>query len=99
MSSPFQRAFSAKSPLKVDPFKKKKDEATTVSPGVVSIEDPAAGGTSMHKGEKPIELVGQPMPDVPYEEIADMEESGIEQPNYEDPNRKPGDNTINKRYK
>ena len=48
-----------------------------------------SGSTSMHEGEKPIELVGQPMPDVPYEEISDMEEFGAEQPDYEDPNYKP----------
>jgi hypothetical protein len=30
------------------------------------------------------------MPDVPYEEISDMEEAGAEQPDYEDPNWKPG---------
>ena len=31
MSSPFQKAFSAKSPLKIDPFKKKKDKTFTMS--------------------------------------------------------------------
>ena len=63
-------------------------------PGVISIESPETASTSMHDGEKPIELVGQPMPDVPYEEISDMEEVGAEQPDYEDPDYKPG--KINK---
>jgi hypothetical protein len=87
------------SPLRVDPFAKKKDEATPISPGVVSIEDPAAGGTSMHEGEEPIKLEGHPMPDVDYEEISDMEEAGVDQPDYEDPNRKPLKSTIPGRYK
>ena len=52
-----------------------------------------SGSTSMHEGEKPIELVGQPMPDVPYEEISDMEEFGDDQPDYEDPLYKPKDTT------
>tara|TARA_R110002051_G_scaffold100720_1_gene171098 strand:+ start:700 stop:1008 length:309 start_codon:yes stop_codon:yes gene_type:complete len=52
--------------------------------------DLKSGSTSMHDGEKPIELAGQPMPDVPYEEISDMEEVDAEQPNYEDPDWKPG---------
>jgi|9_EtaG_2_1085328.scaffolds.fasta_scaffold00460_6 hypothetical protein len=82
------------SPLRVDPFAKKKDEATVISPGVVSIKDPAAGSTSMHEGEKPIELVGQPMPAKEYEELADMEEAGVDQPDYEDENRKPGEDTV-----
>ena len=61
-------------------------------PGVISEDklDLKSGSTSMHDGEKPIELAGQPMPDVPYEEISDMEEVDAEQPNYEDPDWKPG---------
>jgi hypothetical protein len=59
-------------------------------PGVISIDSPETASTSMHDGEKPIELVGQPMPDVPYEKISDMEEIGAEQPDYEDPDWKPG---------
>lgn len=94
-NNPIQRKTS---PLRVDPFTKKKDKATTISPGVVSIEDPTAGSTSMHEGEEPIKLEGQPMPEVPYEEISDMEEAGVEQPNYEDPNRKPLKGTIQGRY-
>jgi hypothetical protein len=90
-NNPIQRKTS---PLRVDPFAKKKDEATTISPGVVSIQDPASGSTSMHEGEKPIPLEGQPMPEKPYEELADMEAGGVEQPDYEDPNRKPYDNTV-----
>ena len=61
-------------------------------PGVISIESPETASTSVHpKGQpNPHPLVGQPMPDVPYEEISDMEEAGAEQPDYEDPNWKPG---------
>mgnify|MGYP003136343152 CR=1 FL=1 len=61
-------------------------------PGVISIESPETASTSVHpKGQpNPHPLVGQPMPDVPYEEISDMEEAGADQPDYEDPNWKPG---------
>jgi len=61
-------------------------------PGVISIESPETASTSMHpQGEpNPHPLIGQPMPDVPYEEISDMEEVGADQPDYEDPNWKPG---------
>ena len=82
------------SPLRVDPFAKSK--VKTISPGVVSIDNPEAEDISMN--QKPIKLEGQPMPDKPYEELSDMEEAGVEQPNYEDPNRKPLDNTVQGRY-
>ena len=61
-------------------------------PGVISIDSPETASTSVHpKGQpNPNPLIGQPMPDVPYEKISDMEEIGAEQPDYEDPDWKPG---------
>jgi len=85
-NNPFPRKTS---PLRVDPFAKK---VKTISPGVVSIDNPEADDISMN--QKPIKLEGQPMPAKEYEVLADMEEAGVEQPDYEDPNRKPGDNTV-----
>jgi hypothetical protein len=85
-NNPFPRKTS---PLRVDPFAKK---VKTISPGVVSIDNPEDDDISLN--QKPIKLEGQPMPEKPYEELSDMEEAGVEQPNYEDPNRKPFDNTV-----
>ena len=80
---------------KTSPLRDKGNHPHPHKPGEISGDKlDFSGSTSMHDGEKPIELVGQPMPDVPYEEISDMEEVGAEQPDYEDPDYKPG--KINK---
>jgi len=89
------------SPLRVDPFSKKKDKSTVISPGVISIKDPASESISVHGGENPYKLtpgVDGIDQDYPFEEMADMEGSGTPQPNYEDENRKPGDNTLKGRF-
>tara|TARA_Y100000004_G_scaffold45529_1_gene49991 strand:+ start:1327 stop:1611 length:285 start_codon:yes stop_codon:yes gene_type:complete len=89
-NNPFPRKTS---PLRVDPFAKK---VKTIAPGIVSIDNPEAEDVTMN--QKPIKLEGQPMPEKPYEELSDMEEAGVEQPDYEDLDRKPLDNTVQGRY-
>ena len=78
---------------KVNPYTKGLGgDKENKKPGVISIESPETASPSAHpEGQpNPHPLVGQPMPDVPYEEISDMEEAGAEQPDYEDPDYKPG---------
>ena len=52
-NNPIQRKTS---PLRVDPFAKKEDKATTISPGVISIKDPASENISVHEGGNPYKL-------------------------------------------
>ena len=97
-NNPIQRKTS---PLRVDPFAKKEDKATTISPGVISIKDPASENISVHEGKNPYKLtpgVDGMDQDYPYEEMADMEGSDTPQPDYEDENRKPGENTLKGRF-
>ena len=78
---------------KVNPYEKGLGgDKENKKPGVISIESPETASPSAHpEGQpNPHPLIGQPMPDVPYEEISDMEEAGAEQPDYEDPDWKPG---------
>ena len=77
-------------------YKTHKQKVKTISPGVVSIANPEDEDITMN--QKPIKLEGQPMPEKPYEELADMEGANVAQPDYEDPNRKPLDNTVQGRY-
>ncbi len=65
-------------------------------PGVISIESPETARTSVHpESEHHPKLEGQPMPaggpyGQDYEHISDMEESGVDQPDYESDDYKPG---------
>ena len=55
----------------------------------------------MHEGGNPYKLtpgVDGMDQDYPYEEMADMEGSDTPQPDYEDENRKPGENTLKGRF-
>ncbi len=84
---------------KVNPYEKGLGgDKENKKPGVISIESPETASPSAHpEGQpNPHPLIGQPMPDVPYEEISDMEEAGAEQPDYEDPDWKPG---ISRKHK
>ena len=79
---------------KTSPLRDKGNHPHPHKPGVISEDklDLSGDNTSMHPQGKPNPnpLIGQPMPDVPYEEISDMEEVGADQPDYEDPDWKPG---------
>ena len=78
---------------KTSPLRDKGNHPHPHKPGVISEDklDLSGDNTSMHPQGKPNPnpLIGQPMPDVPYEKISDMEEIGDDQPDYEDPDWKP----------
>ena len=77
---------------KVNPYEKGlAGDKENKQPGIISGINPETESTSAHHpSEHHPKLEGQPMPDVDYEHISDMEESGADQPDYESDDYKPG---------